>query len=140
MKKPICLFLTCLLTVLPATANNREKDTQLETLIRLEKQLKREAAAYNSLECLRYVSLAGILAGVGLGSATLTMGTLDLFASEQQRNTFTVSTVVILSASILLGLTTHAAAKRQYDSLLLSTYDYYDYMETNSEYFKGELR
>ena len=99
-----------------------------------------EAAAYNALEGLRYLSLVGIVGGVALGSATMTMGTLDLFESEKQKNTFTISTVVVLGVSILLGVTTHVAAKRQYDHLLLSAYDYYDYMENNSQYFKGDLR
>lgn len=136
-------LLSCLLILtmtLPLAANPQDDMTELETLIKLEKQLNKEAAAYNALEGLRYLSLVGIVGGVALGSATMTMGTLDLFESEKQKNTFTISTVIVLGVSILLGVTTHAAAKRQYDNLLLSTYDYYDYMENNSQYFKGDLK
>lgn len=136
-------LLSCLLILtmtLPLAANPQDDMTELETLIKLEKQLNKEAAAYNALEGLRYLSLVGIVGGVALGSATMTMGTLDLFESEKQKNTFTISTVVVLGVSILLGVTTHVAAKQQYDHLLLSAYDYYDYMENNSQYFKGDLR
>ena len=80
-------LLSCLLILtmtLPLAANPQDDMTELETLIKLEKQLNKEAAAYNALEGLRYLSLVGIVGGVALGSATMTMGTLDLFESEKQ--------------------------------------------------------
>lgn len=136
MKKIITLVLICALSS-PLMAND---DSQLQTLIKLEKQLNREAAAYNTIEIFRYISFGGIISGIALGSATMTMGTLGAFKNEKQEKDFTISTLVILSLSILLGVSTHAASYIKYHDTLMNSYDYYEYLEDNTEYLKGDVQ